>query len=225
MKVKFYVIREDASMFQCFITNSLVTDEKYLLGNKSSRTLPPNSQTVEVTGIAFHSFLNELNCCENFHKNAANNIKNLEKPFVIQIVGSKKEYIDYTWGEIVRTLIWEDLELDYMFSWFSTLGGAFSALGDYKGSAADTAGKISLHQMRIAVRLGNPAILARCKLYLSISLIQKEHFKLAKYIIKDQHRIAIETDDTRLRRMCLGIWSKLQWEYKVAMQKKHKLVL
>lgn len=144
MKVKFYVIREDASLFQCFITKSLVSDEKYLLGNKSSRILPPNSPTVEVTGIAFHSFLNELNCCENFHIKAASNIKNLDMPFVIQIVAIKKEYIDYAWGEIVRTLIWEDLELDYMFSWFSTLGGAFSALGDYKGSAADTAGKISV---------------------------------------------------------------------------------
>lgn len=144
MKVKFYVIREDASMFQCFITNNLMTDEKYLLGNKSSRILPPNSKTVQVTGIAFHSFLNELNCCDNFHNNAAINLKKQKMPFVIQIVPIKKEYIDYIWGEIVRTLIWEDLELDYMFSWFSTLGGAFSALGDYKGSAADTAGKISV---------------------------------------------------------------------------------
>lgn len=144
MKVKFYVIREDAVLFQCFITNNEMTDEKYLLGNKSSRALPQNSRIVQVTGIAFHSFLNELNCCKILHKNAAMNIKKLNMPFVLQLVSIKKEYIDYVWGEIVRTLIWEDLELDYMFSWFSTLGGAFSALGDYKGSAADTAGKISV---------------------------------------------------------------------------------
>lgn len=35
-------------------------------------------------------------------------------------------------GERANRMIWERIEVDEMMSWLSTLGGAFSALGDYK---------------------------------------------------------------------------------------------
>lgn len=118
-------------------------------------------------------------------------------------------------GEIVRVLIWEQLEIDHMMSWLSTLGGAFSALGDYFETKADIAGKISMQQMKLAVRLGDPGIISRCLLFLSISLIQKHRFRVAKRIIRSQYQFAKQIDDLRLTKMCLGIWSKLQWTHKV----------
>jgi len=117
-------------------------------------------------------------------------------------------------GEIVRYLVYEHLELEYMMSWFSTLGGAFSALGDYFNRSADIAGRISMQQLKLAFRLGDPNIVSRCLLYLSISLIQKHNFKASKLIIRRQYRYAIATNDTRLMKMSLGIWSKLQWTHK-----------
>jgi Domain of unknown function (DUF4807) len=113
-------------------------------------------------------------------------------------------------------LIWEQLEIDHMMSWLSTLGGAFSALGDYFEDRANIAGKISIQQMKLAFRLGDPGLISRCLLYFSIALIQKQRFRAAQRIIRSQYEFALHHDDTRLIKSCLGIWSKLKWEHKVA---------
>ena len=102
-----------------------------------------------------------------------------------------------------------------MMSWLSTLGGAFSALGDYFDDRAEIAGKISVQQMKLAIRLADPAVISRCLLYLSISLIQKHKFKEAKKIIRSQFAFAKHHEDIRLTKMCLGIWSKLQYTHKI----------
>jgi hypothetical protein len=152
--------------------------------------------------------------------------------------------IVYFRGEIVRQLVWEQLEIEYMMGWLSTLGkmqsdkinsgfsiklyyiistgGAFSALGDYFEDRAEIAGKISFQQMKLAYRLADPNLLARCKLFLSIALIQQNRFKFAQFIIRQQYQYALEIDDNRLRKMCLGIWSKLQYTYKVHRQNRNK---
>lgn len=118
-------------------------------------------------------------------------------------------------GEIVRILIWEQLETDYMMSWLSTLGGAFSALGDYFENSAEIAGRISIQQMKLALRSNDPAIHSRCLLYFSISLIQKHRFKTAQRIIRRQYAFAKKSKDIRLTKSCLGIWSKLQYTHKI----------
>lgn len=102
-----------------------------------------------------------------------------------------------------------------MFSWLSTLGGAFSALGDYFEDRAEIAGKISIHQMRLALRLGDPTLISRCKLFFSISLMQRKRLKLAQFIIRQQYEFAISNNDTRLWKMCMGIWSKLQYTHMI----------
>lgn len=109
--------------------------------------------------------------------------------------------------------IWECIELDYIMSWMSTLGGAFSALGDYNIASAEIAGKISVHQLKLAMRIGDPCTIARCKLYLSISLIQKNHFKAARTLIIEQYRFALSQKENNraLVNMCLGIWSKMRY--------------
>lgn len=123
----------------------------------------------------------------------------------------------------MRQLVWEQIEIDHMFSWLSTLGGAFSALGDYFEDRARIAAKISIHQMKLAYRMGDPNLISRCKLFLSISLMQQLKFKFAKNIIRQQFEFAKAVDDSRLIKMCLGIWSKLQYSYKVY-RNKRKLV-
>ncbi|KAA0201746.1 hypothetical protein HAZT_HAZT008091 [Hyalella azteca] len=69
-------------------------------------------------------------------------------------------------------------ELDAWMSWLSTLGGACSALGDGSVRWADTAASISVRQMTIARRLGDPTIVARCRLYTAIACIQKHQYKV-----------------------------------------------
>ena len=80
---------------------------------------------------------------------------------------------------------------------------------------AETAGHISVQQFRIALRLGDPMTVARCKLYLALSLVQTGHLVSARRIVEQQYRLACSAPvlDTRLISMCLGIWAKLKYEY------------
>lgn len=63
------------------------------------------------------------------------------------------------------------------------------------------------------MRIGDPCTIARCKLYLSISLIQKKCFKIARAIIIEQYRVALSQKESNrsLVNMCLGIWSKMRY--------------
>ncbi|XP_067015380.1 uncharacterized protein F58A4.6 isoform X2 [Anabrus simplex] len=115
-------------------------------------------------------------------------------------------------------------ESDNALSWLSTLGGAFSALGDYMEHCAVIAGRISIHQLRIALRLGDPLIAARCKLWLALSMIQRGYLRRAKRLIREQYQLAhsLPVLDTRLVRMCYGIWAKLQYVHRMEHQAKKK---
>lgn len=77
------------------------------------------------------------------------------------------------------------------------------------------AGKISLQQLRIAMRIGDPLTAARCKLYAAISLMQRGFYKQAKIIVQSQY-LFIKSQlnvDERLVKMCGGIWTKLRYEW------------
>ena len=80
---------------------------------------------------------------------------------------------------------------------------------------AEVAGKISVHQFSIALRLGDPLTIARCKLYLALSLVQRGHLAAARRIIEEQYTMAraLPVVDTRLVAMCLGIWARLKYEH------------
>lgn len=87
--------------------------------------------------------------------------------------------VDYAWGERLCRCGQERQHLDTMMSWLSTLGGACSALGDQLAGFAERAWAISLQQLEIALRLGDPTIVSRCRLYAAISLIQQCKFKVS----------------------------------------------
>ncbi|GAB0087851.1 uncharacterized protein DMENIID0001_022050 [Sergentomyia squamirostris] len=134
---------------------------------------------------------------------------------VVKVRDPERNFIDYSGCWIACQIAWERAELDNLLSWFSTLGGAYSSLGDDFEYCAKTAGQISMKQLKIALKLGDPHTISRCKLYYSISLIQRGHLRAAKYLIREQYASAVSssTPDERLVRMCLGIWAKLQYTY------------
>jgi hypothetical protein len=132
--------------------------------------------------------------------------------------------IIYFRGARVVRLIWEKIEIEHMLSWLSTLGGAFSALGDYSTNLASVAGKISLKQMALALRIGDPFIVVRCMLFLSIALMQRGHLRSAKHLIRSQYQFAKQhiDYDSKLVNMCLGIQAKLQYLYYLRYMRKTK---
>ncbi|XP_063929685.1 uncharacterized protein F58A4.6 [Zophobas morio] len=144
------------------------------------------------------------------------------RSFRFILLPTRCDTIDYKWNDRVVEMVRERCELDHALSWLSTLGGAFSALGDYFANCALIAGKISVNQLKLALRLGDPTIAARCRLFFSLSLIQQQRFKLARYIIHEEYKNAKKSVlvDERLVKMCRGIWSKLQYEHSIHKSRK-----
>lgn len=72
--------------------------------------------------------------------------------------------------------------------------------------------------MRIALKLGDPILLSKCKLFLALSLMQRGRITLPKRIIKEQYNYAKNlpenSKDIRLENMCKGAWVKLQFIHK-----------
>lgn len=135
--------------------------------------------------------------------------------FSMKLVYPHKQVIDFAWNERLERLVIERRELDNAMSWLSTLGGAFSALGEEFKHCAEIAGRISVQQFSIALRLGDPVTVARCKLYFALSLVQTGRLGPASRIVEQQYHLALSAPvlDTRLISICLGIWAKLKYEY------------
>ncbi|XP_065092671.1 uncharacterized protein F58A4.6 [Ochlerotatus camptorhynchus] len=196
-------------------------EKRYKFNGTNERSFP----VLSVNSIELNRSLQNLRSFPLYRLMIANLIvdfcDNDQQRLVIKIHPPAKEPLDYAWGERANRMIWERIELDEMMSWLSTLGGAFSALGDYKLACADIAGRISVQQMKLAVRLGEPSVIARCRLYMAIAMIQKYDFAGSKQIVKRIYRKEKrQTEpDTRLVNMCLGIWSKLSYEYDLYQKK------
>ncbi|XP_022115067.2 uncharacterized protein LOC110993216 [Pieris rapae] len=127
-----------------------------------------------------------------------------------------KEIIDYAWNERVSYLVWSKIEIENAFAWLSTLGGAYSALGDYFEHCAEEAGRISVRQYRLSQMLGDESLAARSELYSALAFAQKGHLKLSRQIVRKVAAFARSTNDKRLNRMCLGVWAKLKYLRKLS---------
>ncbi|XP_067635305.1 uncharacterized protein F58A4.6 [Eurosta solidaginis] len=180
---------------------------------------------VDIDGINAFYMIRELEQFTQFRLSLSSNpaLRDVDI-FWFQLRPPNKEIIDYKWNRILSHTLWERIEVEYLMSWLSTLGGGYSALGEQFTKYAEVAGKISLRQLHIGLRLGDPFIQARCKLYYSISLIQTGRLRQAKYMIREQYKFAKKqkTIDGRLVKMCQGIWLRLQYEYSLRLKyKKH----
>ncbi|KAH8288213.1 hypothetical protein KR054_010089 [Drosophila jambulina] len=183
-------------------------------GDSCSQTKKPLRRlTIEVDAINGNYYLREF-----LHQRVMGD--RLRKVHGVQLIWlqfhpPERDTIDYRWADILAHTLWEHIEVEHLMSWLSTLGGGFSALGEQFERCAETAGKISLQQLKIGLRLGDPFLQARCKLYYSISLIQRGQLRVAKHLIRQQYAFARvnQEKDVRLVRMCHGIWHRLAYEY------------
>lgn len=97
MKIKFYVLHCDSSLYTCFLVSSKNDIKSYYLGKKTTKILAKNSRIHQANSYGFYLFLNELECCPSYHYAVARNIKKLSDPFVIQLMPNNLEFIDKTW--------------------------------------------------------------------------------------------------------------------------------
>lgn len=88
---------------------------------------------------------------------------------------------------------------------------------------AEIAGKISIKQFELALRVRDPFLIARCKLYTALSLIQQGQLNKPKRMVRCIYKFSINQNDIRLQNMCQGIWAKLKYCYRIQ-KKRHKTV-
>ncbi|XP_054169085.1 uncharacterized protein LOC128966261 [Oppia nitens] len=81
--------------------------------------------------------------------------------------------IDKSWNRRLTALVSLRYEVDDNFSWLSTLGGAYSSLGEYDVNCAIKAGQISVSQLRLAGLTGDPNLVAKCGIFMVYSLCQQ----------------------------------------------------
>ncbi|XP_013399758.1 uncharacterized protein LOC106165941 [Lingula anatina] len=131
----------------------------------------------------------------------------------MQLQWPEKIPIDFAWCYRVTDMVVQRLILDEAMAWLSTLGGAYSALGEYFQFHAQQAGNVSMKQLKVALKVGDPISIAKCKVFYAQSLVQQGHWKLAKKIIRVQYQFAITMGrrDKILVSMCHALWGKLQY--------------
>jgi len=75
--------------------------------------------------------------------------------------------------------LWESM------AWMSTLGGAYSCLGEHDTFFASKAGTLSKTQMQVSRVFGDPNLVARCAIYRVYSLCQLGKRRKAKAFLKE----------------------------------------
>ncbi|XP_072934234.1 uncharacterized protein F58A4.6 [Epargyreus clarus] len=173
---------------------------------------------LKASALFLQPFLKECLNSEVYRTNVLKNFNRLSGSPKDSVVFLKlileppdKEVIDYSWNDKMLHLVWSRVEIENAFSWLSTLGGAYSALGDYFEHCAEEAGRISVRQYKLSQMLGDESLAARSKLYSALAYAQKGNLKLARHIVRKVAAFARSTQDKRLYRMCQGVWVKLRY--------------
>jgi len=128
--------------------------------------------------------------------------------------------IDFKSCDLAQRKLWEQIELEDALHWLSTLGGAYSNLGDHSLTFAKRAGDNAFRQMKIALRSSDPYVLNKCWLFVAMSLMQQGQLQKSKYIIYQIHN-SVKEHDPVLSRMCKGIWARLQYTWKKKIKDKN----
>lgn len=84
-----------------------------------------------------------------------------------------KSLIDHAWSGRVLRLIGNKAKLMESFSWLSTVGGGYSALGERDSKFSTRAGALSLgQQLQIADQLGDERLKVMCHLFAALAALQ-----------------------------------------------------
>ncbi|XP_014241544.1 uncharacterized protein F58A4.6 [Cimex lectularius] len=230
VKIKDLFIIDDGKEITFGDENSLSESERHLL--KLDQLIHSKSKTITAkvdcyTSSLFETLLRDSDIIRARFMNTVFASYRRANHFIlinVNLSEPRKEVMDQKGSGLFEQLGLERREVDHAMAWFSTLGGAFSALGDCLDYCAVMAGKISLQQFKLALRLNDPFLIARCRLYLSLSLIQQGYFKEAKRIILSQYAFATKDNyDQKLISMCHGIAAK--WRYDRKKFKHNKCIL
>jgi hypothetical protein len=138
----------------------------------------------------------------------------LKVDFVIEVIPIyPKQKVDYAWNYRTWEQVMRRMLLEEAFAWFSTLGGAYSSLGDHSPKFAEEAGKIAIKQLKIAEEEGDPILASKAKLFFAQSLMQRGYINESKRIIQCQTAFAksLILPDSKLLTMCRAL--RKRWKF------------
>uniref|UniRef100_A0A224YDS7 Protein, containing DUF4807 domain n=1 Tax=Rhipicephalus zambeziensis TaxID=60191 RepID=A0A224YDS7_9ACAR len=200
----------------------------------ASGTKPPDSVVETRVSAAvderlFWSIIVELSRSHNYRKLCLNKFRSRcqkcqrtkrttrSYPVTVSVVVRLvpwKPVMDRSWEAKIGRLVVEQLELENTMAWLSTLGGAFSALGDYCSRFAEAAGQVSVKQLKLALRIGDPVTVCRCHIYLAMSLLQRGYFRSCRRLLRQQYYFATSKEglrDPKLVKMCQSVWIRMRY--------------
>jgi len=131
------------------------------------------------------------------------------------------QYLDHNGCHMAQALLWEMIELEDALHWLSTLGGAFSNLGEHNPKFAVKAGTNALKQLVVAMRCGDKTVEMRCWLFIGQSLLQQCQFRQAARVIRlvwsccHQPPLVLLSCTAKLLNMCRGVWARLRHERRI----------
>lgn len=84
-----------------------------------------------------------------------------------------KTLVDHSWSKRILGLVGNKAKLMESFSWLSTVGGGYSALGEKDSRFSHRAGTLSLgQQLHLAELLGDKRLKVMCHLFAALAAIQ-----------------------------------------------------
>lgn len=101
------------------------------------------------------------------------------------VVDESAHCIDRMWNRRLLYQIRLKMELWESMAWMSTLGGAYSCLGEHDTYFASKAGAMSKTQMQLSSVVGDPNLVVRCAIYKVYSFCQLNQRKKARSFLKD----------------------------------------
>jgi len=146
--------------------------------------------------------------------------KSRSRDLLFKIALSKPhiDTIDLASNQICSKTLWEYIELDDALHWLSTLGGAFSNLGEHNQSFAVRAGENAAKQLMVAHKFGDKTVIAKCWLFIAMSEMQQKHFVASRRIIKRVYKLTQTSamknlsGTEKIVTICRGIWARLVYE-------------
>lgn len=147
---------------------------------------------------------------------------NASRDVVLRIRMTKPvvRFIDYESCYIINKILWEFIELDDALHWLSTLGGAFSNLGEHSQGFAEKAGENAWKQLVVAQKYGDKTVIAKCWLFIAMSCMQRREFEKSRTIVKRIFKqmqakgVRDLVGSSKIRTICRGIWARLLYEIK-----------
>ena len=128
--------------------------------------------------------------------------------------------LDYQGGSLAQGVLLRAVETEDALHWLSTLGGAYSNLGEGSLDRARQAGRNAMKQLAVVGRDGDVTMAMKCWLFIGQSLVQQGRFKTARRILRSvwsechKPQVAALASTPKLVNMCQGIWNRLVHEQK-----------